>query len=180
MKKIYLLTLIVAIFASCSTTSDVVSNKRIQKRKYTKGFNIKSQKKNNYRLALKDQSSSKLNAKVSSENNVNENTNLFLASREGVIIEQTIANHTLKTELKNLNRLLINEKKSNKIINVSDPVLLKKLKKDFKAISLDGKVVKPKVHWAALTCMICGILCLLVTHFFIRNTWKNIWWNCSN
>jgi len=82
--------------------------------------------------------------------------------------------------LKNLNRLLINEKKSNKIINVSDPVLLKKLKKDFKAISLDGKVVKPKVHWAALTCMICGILCLLVTHFFIRNTWKNIWWNCSN
>jgi len=54
------------------------------------------------------------------------------------------------------------------------------LKKDFKAISLDGKVVKPKVHWAALTCMICGILCLLVTHFFIRNTWKNIWWNCSN
>ena len=76
-----------AIFASCSTTSDVVSNKRIQKRKYTKGFNIKSQKKNNYRLALKDQSNSKLNAKVSSENNVNENTSLFLASREGVIIE---------------------------------------------------------------------------------------------
>ena len=28
---------------------------------------------------------------------------------------------------------MINEKKSNKIINVSDPVLLKKLKKDFKA-----------------------------------------------
>ena len=55
---------------------------------------------------------------------MNENTNLFLASREGVIIEQTIANHILKTELKNLNRLLINEKKSNKIINVSDPVLL--------------------------------------------------------
>ena len=31
MKKIYLLTLILAIFASCSTTSDVVSNKRIQR-----------------------------------------------------------------------------------------------------------------------------------------------------
>ena len=50
MKKIYLLTLILAIFASCSTTSDVVSNKRIQKRKYTKGFNIKSQNKNNHNL----------------------------------------------------------------------------------------------------------------------------------
>jgi hypothetical protein len=67
---------------------------------------------------------------------VNENTNLFLASRESVIIEQTIANYTLKTELKNLNRLLINEKKSNKIINVSNPVLLKKLKKDFKMVLL--------------------------------------------
>ena len=68
---------------------------------------------------------------LQNENNVNENTNLFLASREGVIIEQTIANNTLKTELKNLNRLLINEKKSNKIINVSDPVLLKKVEKRF-------------------------------------------------
>lgn len=67
---------------------------------------------------------------------MNENTNLFLASRESVIIEQTIANYTLKTELKNLNRLLINEKKSNKIINVSNPVLLKKLKKDFKMVLL--------------------------------------------
>ena len=76
-----------AIFALWNTTSDVVSNKRIEKSKHTKGFNIKSQKKNNYRLALKDQSNSKLNAKVSSENNVNENTSLFLASREGVIIE---------------------------------------------------------------------------------------------
>ena len=120
MKKIYLLTLIVAIFASCSTTSDVVSNKRIQKRKYTKGFNIKSQKKNNYNLAFKDQSSSEF----SSKNNVNKNSDLFLASKEGVIIGQTIANHSLKTELKNLNILLINENKSNKIINVSNPVLI--------------------------------------------------------
>ena len=129
MKKIYLLTLIVAIFASCSTTSDVVSNKRIQKRKYTKGFNIKSQKKNNYNLAFKDQSSSEL----SSEINVNKNTDLFLASKEGVIIGQTIANQTLRTELKNLNSLLINEKKSNEIDNVSAPVLVNDLKKEFKS-----------------------------------------------
>ena len=125
MKKIYLLTLIVAIFASCSTTSDVVSNKRIQKRKYTKGFNIKSQKKNNYNLAFKDQSSSEF----SSKNNVNENSDLFLASKEGVIIGQTIANQTLRTEL---NNILINEKKSNKISNVSDPVLVKDLKNELK------------------------------------------------
>ena len=126
MKKIYLLTLIVAIFASCSTTSDVVSNKRIQKRKYTKGFNIKSQKKNNYNLAFKNQSSSEF----SSKNNVNENSYLFLASKEGVIIGQTIANQTLRTEL---NNILINEKKSNKISNVSNPVLVKDLKNELKS-----------------------------------------------
>ena len=126
MKKIYLSTLIVAIFASCSTTSDVVSNKRIQKRKYTKGFNIKSQKKNNYNLAFKDQSSSEF----SSKNNVNENSDLFLASKEGVIIGQTIASQALRTEL---NNILINEKKSNKISNVSNPVSVKELKNELKS-----------------------------------------------
>ena len=126
MKKIYLLTLILAIFASCSTTSDVVSNKRIQKRKYTKGFDIKSQKKNNYNLAFKNQSSSEF----SSKNNVNENSDLLLASKEGVIIGQTIANQTLRTEL---NNILINENKSNKINNVSDPVLVKDLKNELKS-----------------------------------------------
>ena len=126
MKKIYLLTLIVAIFASCSTTSDVVSNKRIEKRKYTKGFNIKSQKKNNYNLAFKDQSSSEF----SSKNNVNKNSDLFLASKESVIIGQTIANQALRTEL---NNILINEKKSNKISNFSNPVSVKDLKNELKS-----------------------------------------------
>ena len=115
-----------AIFASCSTTSDVVSNKRIQKRKYTKGFNIKSQKKNNYNLAFKDQSSSEF----SSKNNVNKNSDLFLASKEGVIIGQTIANQALRTEL---NNILINEKKSNKISNFSNPVSVKDLKNELKS-----------------------------------------------
>ena len=133
MKKIYLLTLILAIFASCSTTSDVVSNKRIQKRKYTKGFNIKSQNKNNHNLAFKDQSSSVFISEESIENDDNTNTDLVFASKEGVIIEQTIANQTLKTELKNLNYLLINETKS---VNTNNPVntaSLKDLKKEFKA-----------------------------------------------
>ena len=139
MKKIYLLTLILAIFASWSTTSDVVSNKRIQKRKYTKGFNIKSLNNNNHNLALKDQSNSGYNSEFSVENNDNTNTDLVFVSKEGVIIEQSIANQTLRTELKNLNSLLINEKKSVKINNAVDPVLLKDLKKEFKA---NRKVVK--------------------------------------
>tara|TARA_B100001093_G_C26768321_1_gene988912 strand:+ start:116 stop:754 length:639 start_codon:yes stop_codon:yes gene_type:complete len=141
MKKIYLLTLILAIFASCSTTSDVVSNKRIQKRKYTKGFNIKSQN-NNHNLASKDQSSSVFSSEVSVENNDNTNTDLILASREGVIIEQSIANQTLRTELKNLNSLLTKEKKSTKTNKSVDPVLLKDLKKKFKA---NKKEVKENV-----------------------------------
>ena len=131
MKKLYLLTSILAVFASCSTTSDVVSNKRIQKRKYTKGFNIKSQ--NNKRdLALKDYIISVLSSEESIENDDNTNTDLVFASKEGVIIEQTIANQTLKTELKNLNYLLINETKS---VNTNNPVntaSLKDLKKEFK------------------------------------------------
>ena len=133
MKKIYLLTLILAIFASCSTTSDVVSNKRIQKRKYTKGFNIKSQNKNNHNLASKDQSSSVFSSEVSVVNNDNTNTDLVFASKEGVIIEQSIANQTLSTEFKNLNSLLIKEKKSTKTNKSVNPVLLKDLKKEFKA-----------------------------------------------
>jgi hypothetical protein len=133
MKKLYLLTLILAIFASCSTTSDVVSNKRIQKRKYTKGFNIKSQNKNNHNPASKDQSSYVFSSEVSVENNDNTNTDLILASREGVIIEQSIANQTLRTDLKNLNSLLTKEKKSTKTNKSVNPVLLKDLKKEFKA-----------------------------------------------
>jgi hypothetical protein len=133
MKKIYLLTLILAIFASCSTTSDVVSNKRIQKRKYTKGFNIKSKNNNNHNLALKDQNTFDLNSEESKENNDNTISDLVFASKEGVIIEQSIANQTLRTELKNLNSLLINEKNAVKINKTVDPLLLKDLKKEFKA-----------------------------------------------
>ena len=142
MKKLYLITLILAIFASCSTTSDVVSNKRIQKRKYTKGFNIKSQNKNNHNPASKDQSSYVFSSEVSVENNDNTNTDLIFASREGVIIEQSIANQTLRTELKNLNSLLTKEKKSTKTNKSVNPVLLKDLKKEFKA---NKKEVKESV-----------------------------------
>ena len=121
-----------AIFSSCTTTSDVVSNNRIQKRKYTKGFNIKSHN-NNHILASKDQNISVYSSEVPVENNDNTNTDLIFASREGVIIEQSIANQTLRTELKNLNSLFINKKKSSKINKAVDPVLLKDLKKEFKA-----------------------------------------------
>ena len=41
MKKIYTLLIAAGIISSCSTSSDVVSNSFIQKRKYTKGLNIK-------------------------------------------------------------------------------------------------------------------------------------------
>ena len=179
MKKIYLLTLILAIFASCSTTSDVVSNKRIQKRKYTKGFNIKSQKKNNYNLAFKNQSSSEF----SSKNNVNENSDLFLASKEGVIIGQTIANQTLRTEL---NNILINENKSNKISNVSNSVLVKDLKNELKSNkkeirkaikTLAKSGVKAPVTGQEKTIALVLLLCLgaLGAHkFYLGQTGKGI------
>ena len=102
---------------------------------------------------------------------------MVFASKEVVIIEQTIANQTLRTELKNLNSLLINEKKSANTNNPVNTASLKDLKKEFKSnkkeakentnkvYSADSEVEEPKVHWAALTGMICGIFGLLVTPF---------------
>ena len=46
MKKLYSYLLVVVVLASCSTSNDVVSNRKVQKRKYTKGLYVKTNKKN--------------------------------------------------------------------------------------------------------------------------------------
>tara|TARA_B100000963_G_C22613531_1_gene666101 strand:+ start:675 stop:1328 length:654 start_codon:yes stop_codon:yes gene_type:complete len=46
MKKIYSYLFVIVVLASCSTSYDVVSNRKVQKRKYTKGLYVKSNKKN--------------------------------------------------------------------------------------------------------------------------------------
>lgn len=45
MQKFTLFSLVLFLFASCATTNDVVSDRRIQKRKYTKGYFVASNDK---------------------------------------------------------------------------------------------------------------------------------------
>lgn len=96
MKKFILFFASIPFIFSCSTSSDVVSNKKIQKRKYTKGFDIKNKRKldfNNYSLNEIDQKTFNENKKIKSNlilnnniySNESENENL-LASSKNIII----------------------------------------------------------------------------------------------
>ena len=114
---------------------------------------------------------------------MNENSDLFLASKEGVIIGQTIANQTLRTEL---NNILINENKSNKISNVSNSVLVKDLKNELKSNkkeirkaikTLAKSGVKAPVTGQEKTIALVLLLCLgaLGAHkFYLGQTGKGI------
>jgi len=114
MKKIYLLTFIIGFLASCSTTTDVVSNKRIQKRKYNKGFNFKSHKKSNPIIALNI--NKKLNT-INEEliNNSKVGSNDYLMASEDLIIDQSFESEFEKLKLltpvttKKINTINLNE-----------------------------------------------------------------------
>lgn len=124
MKKIYLLTFIIGFLASCSTTTDVVSNKRIQKRKYNKGFNFKSHKKSNPIIALNI--NKKLNT-INKEliNNSKVGSNDYLMASEDLIIDQSF-----KSEFEKLKLLSpVTTKKINTInLNENNNVNIKALK----------------------------------------------------
>ena len=124
MKKIYLLTFIIGFLASCSTTTDVVSNKRIQKRKYNKGFNFKSHKKSNPIIALNI--NKKLNT-INEEliNNSKVGSNDYLMASEDLIIDQSF-----KSEFEKLKLLTpVTTKKINTInLNENNNVNIKALK----------------------------------------------------
>lgn len=114
MKKIYLLTFIIGFLASCSTTTDVVSNKRIQKRKYNKGFNFKSHKKSNPIIALNiNKKLNTINEKLI--NNSKVGTNDYLMASEDLIIDQSFESEFEKLKLltpvttKKINTINLNE-----------------------------------------------------------------------
>ena len=124
MKKIYLLTFIIGFLASCSTTTDVVSNKRIQKRKYNKGFNFKSHKKSNPIISLNiNKKLNTINEKLI--NNSKVGTNDYLMASEDLIIDQS-----LKSEFEKLKLLTpVTTKKINTInLNENNNVNIKALK----------------------------------------------------
>ena len=124
MKKIYLLTFIIGFLASCSTTTDVVSNKKIQKRKYNKGFNFKSHKKSNPIIALNiNKKLNTINEKLINNSKVGSN-DYFMASKDLII------NKSLKSEFENLKLFNpVNTKKINTInLNENNNVNIKAFK----------------------------------------------------
>lgn len=122
MKKIYLLTFIIGFLASCSTTTDVVSNKRIQKRKYNKGFNFKSYKKSNPIIALNiNKKLNTINEKLINNSEVGSND--YLMASEDLIIDQS-----LKSEFEKLKLLTPVATKKINTINLNENVNSKALK----------------------------------------------------
>ena len=122
MKKIYLLTFIIGFLASCSTTTDVVSNKRIQKRKYNKGFNFKSYKKSNPIIALNiNKKLNTINEKLINNSEVGSND--YLMASEDLIIDQS-----LKSEFEKLKLLAPVATKKINTINLNENVNSKALK----------------------------------------------------
>ena len=82
MKKIYSFLLVIAVLASCSTSSDVVSNRKVQKRKYNKGLYIKTNKKNTLSFNfLKWEKTNNTIAKNNPEK-ISSNKDLLIASKE--------------------------------------------------------------------------------------------------
>ena len=76
MKQLYTIIISLLILSSCSTSNDVVSNKKVQKRKYTKGFVVKkSDKKFFNNLSFKNV---ELHAK--SDKIAEDKTDIFLAT----------------------------------------------------------------------------------------------------
>ena len=82
MKKIYSFLLVIAVLASCSTSSDVVSNRKVQKRKYNKGLYIKANKKNT--LSFNFLKWEKINNTIAKNNpeKISSNKDLLMASKE--------------------------------------------------------------------------------------------------
>ena len=82
MKKIYSFLLVIAVLVSCSTSNDVVSTRKVQKRKYTKGLHVKTNKKNTLSFSfLKWEKTINTIAKNNSEK-ISSNKDLLIASKE--------------------------------------------------------------------------------------------------
>jgi hypothetical protein len=157
------------ILASCSTSNDVVSNRKVQKRKYTKGFTVKKSEKkffNSLHLRNLETNKNDLNTESGSE--------VLLATIDANIINY----ESNRPEFVNINLKNSEEKKT--LINeriFEAPIFknnkLKKSDTEAKSLfSLENTINKqktneekpePKAHWAAITGMICGILGLIVT-----------------
>ena len=105
MRRIFFMFIVLAIInSSCSTSSDVVSDKRLQKRKYTKGLSIKKAP-----LSLKTLSHISLDqANKNKSESINENYNFDYILKNVVISNSlSIEKKTLLTA--NLNNITVDD-----------------------------------------------------------------------
>ena len=132
MKKIYSFLLVIAVLASCSTSNDVVSNKKVQKRKYNKGLYIKANKKNTLSFNfLKWEKTNNTIAKNNPEK-ISSNKDLLMASKEIKSIPLVYSNPEVTALSNKIDEVLSDNKTSKKDkVKLSE---IRKIKKEVKAL----------------------------------------------
>ena len=111
MKKIYSFLLVIAVLASCSTSNDVVSIRKVQKRKYTKGFTVKKTNSPVLQNLLTKNFKTSIKKSESLEKN-----NIFLASLEIKHVNTIYKKPELKKITCNIQEILCSEEDAEKAI----------------------------------------------------------------
>ena len=116
-KKVFPIFLILFLILSCSTSTDVVSNSRIQKRKYNKGLFVKKSSKNQHAAFAKLNSTTNSNPSTIKPNLLKDCSKL-IASNNNISFTNSIHIETLIKEFSSANNLNINENKISKVSNI--------------------------------------------------------------
>ena len=134
MKKLYSYLLVVVVLASCSTSNDVVSNRKVQKRKYTKGLYVKSSKKNTLSFNfLKWEKTNTINIAKNNPEKISSNKDLLMASKEIKSIPLVYSTPEVTALSNKIDEVLSNNKTSKKDkVKLSEIRKIKKEVKDLK------------------------------------------------
>tara|TARA_A100001015_G_scaffold313727_1_gene421632 strand:+ start:1891 stop:2691 length:801 start_codon:yes stop_codon:yes gene_type:complete len=111
MKKLYTILLSSFILASCSVSNDVITNRKVQKRKYTKGFTVKKTNSPVFQNLLTKNFKTSINKSESLEK-----SNIFLASLEIKPINISHKKPELKKITCNIQEILCSKEDAEKAI----------------------------------------------------------------
>ena len=133
MKKIYSYLLVVVVLASCSTSNDVVSNRKVQKRKYTKGLYVKSSKKNTSNFDFIKWKKTNNTITKNNHETIISNEDLLMASKEIKSIPLVNSIPEVTALSNKIDKVLSNNKTSKKDkVKLSEIRKIKKEVKDLK------------------------------------------------
>ncbi|MBM78956.1 MAG: hypothetical protein CL846_10790 [Crocinitomicaceae bacterium] len=186
MKKIlfiFFFPILLFFINSCSTSNDVVSNSRVQQRKYTSGFYVKNSNKWLLKNEIflkenKEKTSNSLSANSSlSKNDFNEKR-VQIADLEANVSNlkeiyfhkkaKSIVNNHIKSNIVNVDSTLINKPSSGKVFSLfREKSLLNKLylilNKKFNYLEEDEP--EPKFHWSLKAAFLFFSLALIISWF---------------